>query len=80
VKHILQGVSGATQIRHVATSGQTPGWDVEYIDARGQLNAVEVKGTSGAGFPNFIITQGELQASRELGQRSGFILSQIALA
>jgi hypothetical protein len=60
---------GATQIRHVAISGETPGWDIEYTDPTGELNAVEVKGTSGAAFPNFEITYGEMEAARRLGPR-----------
>jgi hypothetical protein len=60
---------GATKIRHVAISGETPGWDIEYTDPAGELVAIEVKGTSGAAFPNFEFTRGELEAARQMGRR-----------
>ena len=53
----------------MAISGETPGWDIEYTDPTGELNAVEVKGSSGAAFPNFEFTHGELEAARRLGPR-----------
>jgi len=68
VRYLHEVLTGATQIRHVAISGETPGWDIEYTDPGGHVNAVEVKGTSGAAFPNFELTQGELDAARRLGK------------
>jgi hypothetical protein len=59
---------GATEIRHVAADGETPGWDIQYRDADGELNAVEVKGASGSAFPNFELTQGEFNAARRFGR------------
>jgi hypothetical protein len=69
LRYVHEAGLRATQIRHVAISGETPGWDIEYTDVAGELNAVEVKGTSGAAFPNFEITNGELEAARRLGPR-----------
>ena len=67
-RYIRERVVGATTIRHVAAEGETPGWDIEYKDADGHLNAVEVKGSSGSAFANFDITDGELNAARRLGR------------
>jgi hypothetical protein len=69
LRYVHEAGLGATQIRHVAISSETPGWDIEYIDPTGELNAVEVKGSSGAAFPNFEFTDGELTAARRLGPR-----------
>jgi hypothetical protein len=69
MRYLHEILTGATHIRHVAISGETPGWDIEYTDLGGQLNAVEVKGASGTAFTNFEFTQGELEAARRLGSR-----------
>jgi hypothetical protein len=69
VRYIREYVVGATGIRHVSTTGETPGWDIEYVDAAGELNAVEVKGTTGAAFTCFDLTCGELTAARRLRGR-----------
>ena len=69
MRHVRQSIFGATKIRHVSVSGETPGWDIEYLDNLGDLNAVEVKGATGAIFPNFELTQGELDAARRLKNR-----------
>jgi len=65
-RYIRETVAGATAVRHVAADGETPGWDIEYQDANGELNAVEVKAASGSAFANFELTQGELNAARRL--------------
>jgi len=69
MRYLHEVLTGATHIRHVAISGETPGWDIEYTDLEGQVNAVEVKGASGTAFTNFEFTQGELEAARRLGSR-----------
>jgi hypothetical protein len=69
VRYIRERVAGATDIRHVAIIGETPGWDIEYVDTAGELNAVEVKGATGAAFTCFELTSGELTAARRLGPR-----------
>ncbi len=68
IRYIRERVLGATNIRHVASAGETPGWDIEYRDADGNLNAIEVKGTSGDAFISFEMTDNELAAARNLGQ------------
>ncbi len=69
VRYIRECIAGATAIRHVAIIGETPGWDIEYVNTAGELNAVEVKGSTGAAFPVFELTSGELMAARRLGPR-----------
>lgn len=69
LRYIRERVAGATDTRHVAIVGETPGWDIEYLDAAGKLNAVEVKGATGAAFTCFELTSGELTAARRLGPR-----------
>jgi len=67
LRHVRERVLGATEIRHVASFGETPGWDIEYRDIEGNLNAIEVKGTSGDAFIAFDLTDNELTAARKLG-------------
>jgi len=58
------GIPGANNPRHVANEGEKPGWDIEYRDAIGQLQRVEVKGTTGSAFPNIHMTFSELEAAK----------------
>ena len=46
----------------VAETGRKPGWDIEY-EADGRRIAVEVKGTTGAAFPNVEVTANEWLAA-----------------
>lgn len=49
--------------------GETPGWDIDYANADGQLIAIEVKGTTGKSFPNVEITGNEWEAACKLQDR-----------
>jgi hypothetical protein len=49
---------------HRAANGETPGWDIDYLDSDGVLQKVEVKGTTGAAFTSIQMTIGELDAAR----------------
>lgn len=62
----LLHVERRTRVRWVAAEGETPGWDIEYWEGEQRI-AVEVKGTSGKGFPSIELTAGELSAARALG-------------
>lgn len=66
----------ATAIRWVAKEGQTPGWDIEFVDGAGAFVAVEVKGTSGPRVENFEITANELLAMHS--RRSKYWLVLVA--
>jgi hypothetical protein len=53
---------------HRAANGETPGWDIDYEDASGELHRVEVKGTVAAAFTTIELTAGELRAARQHGE------------
>jgi hypothetical protein len=68
VVRLLQGEAeamGYQNVRWVATEGEKPGWDIEIIDAQGDLHAIEVKGTSGKVFPSVDLTAAEWQAAEK---------------
>ena len=69
MKFLLTQMEGAREIRHISKLGLTPGWDLEYVDEEGHLNAVEVKGAAGSAFPSFDITKNELEAAKRIGSR-----------
>lgn len=72
VHHYLRSrleAQGARSLRWVADAGETPGWDIEYVDQTGALIAVEVKGTSGRTFRDVELTAGEWRAAAALGER-----------
>lgn len=54
---------------HRAAQRETPGWDIDYVDAAGVLHRVEVKGTVGAAFSSIDLTIGELRAAEEHGEQ-----------
>jgi uncharacterized protein DUF3883 len=55
-------------VRWVASEGETPGWDIEYLDGN-ELVAVEVKGTQGPAFLSVELTGGEWSAARDRRKR-----------
>lgn len=69
VKWIEQNIPGATGVRWVAQAGETPGWDIEFSDADGNLVAVEVKGSSGFAISDFEVTANEFEAMRHPDRR-----------
>jgi hypothetical protein len=66
LRAILPAPQAAT-VRWVARDGETPGWDVEYLDERGELVRVEVKSTVGHTFTSFDMTANELIAAKQHG-------------
>ena len=52
-----------------ARGGETPGWDIDYIDETGELVRVEVKGTTASAFVSIDITAGEWRAAQTHGWR-----------
>lgn len=64
---ILQDIGGSTDHIHRAAIGETPGWDLDFLDASGSLHRVEVKGTQAAMFRNIEITANELAAAKRYG-------------
>jgi Domain of unknown function (DUF3883) len=67
---------GVTEIVHRAAISETPGWDIDYLDALGTLQRVEVKGTVAAAFTGVELTAGELKAATEHG--AGYWLFLVA--
>jgi len=53
----------ADTLRWVAVQGETPGWDLEYVDSTDRLVAVEVKGTQGPRFLSIDLTKNEWDAA-----------------
>ncbi len=64
---LLEKIEGSSNHTHRAAIGETPGWDIDYIDNSGKLNRVEVKGTEAAAFCNIEITANELNAAKKHG-------------
>lgn len=71
---IKKNVPDATNVRWVAEAGDTPGWDIEYADATGELTAVEVKGASGSAFRDFELTANEYKAAHSFSGKYRIIL------
>tara|TARA_B100000749_G_C18367093_1_gene440071 strand:- start:46 stop:399 length:354 start_codon:yes stop_codon:yes gene_type:complete len=57
----------ASSIRHHSIHGETPGYDISYIDELGTKQAIEVKGSELSKVSSFDLTDNELDAARELG-------------
>lgn len=53
-------------LKWVSKDGQTPGWDISYLDINSELVVIEVKGTTGTSFPNIEITGNEWMAAKQL--------------
>jgi hypothetical protein len=53
----------------VADEGLTPEWDIQYEDQKGDVIAIEVKGSVGQRFANIELTAGEWNAAHKLGDR-----------
>jgi hypothetical protein len=60
---------GGTELRWPSRDGHLPGWDIDYKDRDGALNAVEVKGTTGIRFASIEVTGNEWQAAAKLRHR-----------
>lgn len=67
LRHIVATIPGATSCIHRAANGETPGWDIDYMDEAGVLQRVEVKGTTAAAFTGIQMTAGELEAAKGHG-------------
>ncbi len=57
----------AQSLRHHPTHGETPGYDISYVDESGQTQAIEVKGTTASTFKSFELTANEFRAAKKLG-------------
>lgn len=76
LRYIETAFPGIRECTHRAANGETPGWDIDFLDAGGALHRVEVKGTVAAAFPGFMLTAGELRAART--HRAGYSIYFVA--
>ncbi len=63
----LQALANGAACVHRAAIGETPGWDIDYVDAAGRLQRVEVKGTVAAAFTGVELTANEWAAAHAHG-------------
>lgn len=68
VRFVQERIRGCKNCIHRAAANETPGWDIDYLDSKGELQCVEVKGTVGAGFAGIEMTANEIQAARTHGE------------
>ncbi len=55
-------------VEWLAQRGETPGWDIQYVQADSQVIAVEVKGTVSPSFAGIELTANEWAAAERLGE------------
>jgi Domain of unknown function (DUF3883) len=67
VRYIRERVAGCSDCVHRAAIDETPGWDIDYVDAGGVLQRVEVKGTIAAAFTGIDMTANEMSAAASHG-------------
>ncbi len=60
---------GGTALQWRSRGGAQPGWDFEYKDRHGEVNAAEVKGTTAVRFASIEVTANEWRAAAELRHR-----------
>lgn len=76
LRYIQEHVAGCSAWVHRAAAGETPGWDIDYLDAAGALQRVEVKGTVAGAFTGVELTAGEMRAAKAHGD--GYWLCLVA--
>lgn len=71
IKHLYETLpeNEKSTIKWTSKRGETPGWDIEYLNSTNNLVAIEVKGTTGNSFPNVEITANEWNAANKLQER-----------
>ncbi len=67
LRFIKEQVVGCSNCVHRAAVGETPGWDIDYLDPTGRLQRVEVKGTIAGAFTSLELTSGEMRAAKAHG-------------
>lgn len=65
--YLKEQIAGCSDCVHRAGIGEAPGWDIDYRDAQGALQRVEVKGTIAAAFAGVELTANEMRAARAHG-------------
>ena len=67
VLQMVREIDQSQDHKHRAALGEKPGWDIDYVDAKGVMQRVEVKGTQAAAFRSIEITANELSAAKCYG-------------
>ena len=70
----------AKSLDWLAQRGETPGWDIEYMDDQGILQKIEVKGTKASQFSSIEITANEWSAAEKYGKEFSLALVTKALS
>ena len=66
--YLIESLGDSIQsLRHHPIYGETPGYDISYIDEFDQKQAIEVKGTTAPNFTSFELTDNEFRAAKQLG-------------
>lgn len=68
LRFIRNEMAGSSNWVHRASQGETPGWDIDYLDHSGMLQRVEVKGTIAAAFSSVELTANEMAAAKTHGR------------
>ena len=79
LRNLDQGIKKDSIVWH-ADQGETPGYDLSYIDSDGEKICIEVKTTSGKSFINFIMTLNEVESAKLHGERYKIYLVAVAAA
>ena len=64
-KYLEANVPGISELRWLANEGETPGWDIQYLDDGGSLIRVEVKSTEAKTLTSIELTANEWRAANE---------------
>ncbi len=67
LKYLRENFASISKLRWVAGEGETPGWDIEYIDTHDELIRIEVKSTQSKTISAVELTANEWQAAEAHG-------------
>jgi hypothetical protein len=76
LRYLEDELTHARELVHRAARGETPGWDIDYLDKSNELQRVEVKGTVSGAFSGVELTAAEMRAAKAHG--SNFWLYLVA--
>ena len=64
----LKNQDGVRDLVWHANIGETPGYDISYLNQQGEKICIEVKSTSAKSFLNFIMTTNEVECAKKIGK------------
>jgi hypothetical protein len=65
LKFLKTYIPGVSELRWLANEGETPGWDIQYLDGAGNLIRVEVKSTESKTLTSIELTANEWRAANK---------------